>query len=55
MALHPERALRLLDQLDCLGGMLRLAWAGHWGTWLRAASLASCLVLGAVAWRLVPF
>lgn len=55
MALHPEQALRLLDQLDCLAGMLRLAWAGHWGSWLRVASLASGLVFGAVAWRLALF
>lgn len=41
-----ERALRLLDTLDSMAYALRLAWAGYWGRRLRAACLASLLLLG---------
>ncbi len=55
MALHPERALRVLDQLDCLGGALCLAWAGYRGRWLRAASLGCGFAFGLAIAQLPPF
>jgi len=47
--LRPERMLRLLDQADCLGGALRLAWAGRWRQWLAAAALIGTFLLAAAA------
>ncbi|MBW7930672.1 MAG: hypothetical protein H3C57_05120 [Gammaproteobacteria bacterium] len=47
--LQPERLLRLLDQLDCLGGALRLLWAGCRQRWMRRLLLVSGCVLAAAA------
>jgi hypothetical protein len=44
--IRPERALRFLDTLDCLGGALRLAWAGNGGRLVRAAALLAGFALG---------